>query len=516
MVNKTGIMLQGTSSHVGKSLLATALCRIFYQEGYSTAPFKAQNMALNSMVTPWGEEMGRAQGVQAEAAGTVPDSCMNPILIKPKGDMEAQIIIQGKPRQDMSARDYRENFLPQGKRIIKEAIASLKERYQVLVLEGAGSPAEINLKDGDLVNMATARWSQVPVLLVADIDRGGVFASLVGTLQLLEPWERKLVKGFIINKFRGDVELLKPGLKMLEERTGKPVLGVVPYLHAHGIEEEDSVSLQESDCWGPIDASLKIAVIQLPRLSNFTDLDPLIKLPDTRVFLVKPGKRIGEADAVIIPGSKNTFQDLKYLKEQGYPEEIADLVKRGSYLIGICGGYQMLGEELKDPQGSENGDTGEEDFLVGLGYLPLRTTFSHGKSTHQVEAELEAAEGWLAPLQAAMVEGYEIHAGKVEFTREHPPLLTIIRRSEDRVRIPDGASTAWGKVWGTHLHGIFHNRQLLLAFANALRQSKGKNPLAERDLKDSSRGASYDSLAHQVRSSLDMERLYKIMGLAET
>ena len=511
MTKTTGVMLQGTSSHVGKSILVTALCRIFFQDGYSTAPFKAQNMALNSTVTPEGGEIGRAQGAQAEAAGILPHVSMNPILVKPKKDLQAQVIVRGEPLADMSAVEYREKYLPVAGKVVRDSLKELHRDYQVLVLEGAGSPAEVNLKSGDVVNMRAAFWAGVPVVLVADIDRGGVFASLVGTLELLEPWERELVKGFIINKFRGDLELLKPGLHFLEERTGKPVLGVVPYIHGHGVAQEDSVSLQDRSIWGPEDAPVQLAVLQLPRIANFTDLDPLTTLPDTRIRLVKPGEKIGQADAVIIPGTKNSLADLQYLRQEGYHREIKELAHRGAYIIGICGGYQLLGEELCDPSGSED----SPGVYEGLGLLPCRTTYYPTKNTHRVEAVMQAGEGWMESLQGTNVEGYEIHMGETAIGEGARPLLEITSRSSSQVQIADGTYAAQGKILGTHLHGLFENPRVLLSFSNALRGEKGLTALSKEDIPLFSKEEKYDRLAEQVRECLDMKEIYHIMELTE-
>ncbi len=502
------IMLQGTSSHVGKSILCTALCRIFYQDGFRTVPFKAQNMALNSAVTPDGGEIGRAQAAQAEAAGLSASVYMNPILLKPKQDQEAQVIIMGAPLGDMSARDYRNNFLPQAEPLVLDCINKLKNEYDVLIIEGAGSPAEINLKDRDIVNMKTAELADAPVLLVADIDRGGVFAFLIGTLELLEPAERERVKGFIINKFRGDLSLLQPGLEFLEERTGIPVLGVIPYIHEHGIDEEDSVCLAELQPSGAIDAAIKIVVIQLPRISNFTDFDAFRDLPDTRLEFIREGQIIGDADLVIIPGSKNTILDMRYLQEEGYADEIGIMARQGKFIVGICGGYQMLGEELLDPEGTEAGI----GSLQGLGLLPLVTTYESQKITHQVEAKLLAEQGFWREIGDLYIRGYEIHNGQTRLRDNNAGLLKIQSRSGEKVEILDGAVNREGNVFGTHLHGFFDNAEVMLALINAIRAQKKLNPIDKQDLSLQQKQAKYDHLAEIVRSSLDMEKLYEIMG----
>ena len=509
MAAAKSIMIQGTSSNVGKSMLCTALCRIFYREGYSTSPFKAQNMALNSAVTPEGGEIGRAQAVQAEAAGVSPSVLMNPILLKPKQDMHAQVVVLGRPLADMSAREYRDDYLPEGEKVVIECIKQLKDRYEILIIEGAGSPAEINLKDRDIVNMKTAAIAEAPVLLVADIDRGGVFASLIGTLELLEPEEKKRIKGFIINKFRGDIELLKPGLDFLEARTGLPVLGVVPYIHDHGIEEEDSVSLTERKTAGAKDALIQIAVLQLPRISNFTDINPLYYLPDTRVRFVKKGERIGAADVVIIPGTKNSILDCLYLKEQGYDEEIKSLARQDKYIVGICGGYQMLGEKLLDPYGTEAG----LGTLDALGLLPFITTYGREKTTHLVEAVITSQHGFWRALNGERIKGYEIHMGQTRIEDERGHLLQIRSRSDRAVQVNDGCVNEKGNIFGTHLHGFFDNIPVLLNLVNAVRQEKGLCNLKAEEILIHSRELNYDRVADIVRQALDMEQVYAIMDI---
>ncbi|SHE49339.1 cobyric acid synthase [Desulforamulus putei] len=502
------IMIQGTSSHVGKSLLCAALCRIFKQDGFRVAPFKAQNMALNSYVTLDGGEIGRAQGAQAEAAGVTATVQMNPILLKPKQDLNAQVVVLGKPLADMSARDYRQHFLPRAVSLVKQCLEDLRRQYDVLVIEGAGSPAEVNLKDRDIVNMRTAFLAEAPVLLAADIDRGGVFASLVGTLELLEPWERQKVAGFIINKFRGDLELLRPGLEFLEQRTGIPVLGVVPYLHGHGIEEEDSVSLAGTPK-NPAGAELDIAVIQLPRISNFTDFDLLGRVPGVALRFVGPADALGQPDAVILPGTKNTVADLLYLREKGLDKEIMVLAQRGVPLVGICGGYQMMGKMLYDPLGTEAG----LGNVPGLGLLDIETTFAAAKQTHRCSARITCPElGWCKTERE--IKGYEIHTGQVKLGEGAKPLLHITSRSGIATCLADGAVAEQGQIFGTHLHGLFDNSGLLLDWVNYLRNRKGLSPLTAGQL-PVHRDEKYDRLAETVRRHLDMGTLYKIMGLGE-
>lgn len=502
-------MLQGTSSHVGKSLLCTALCRIFWQEGFRVAPFKAQNMALNSYITLDGGEIGRAQGAQAEAAGVVASVKMNPVLLKPKQDQTAQVVVLGKPLADMSARDYRAKFLPEAVGLVEKCITELRQEYQVLVIEGAGSPAEVNLKDRDIVNMRTAFLAEAPVLLVADIDRGGVFAALVGTLELLEPHERKQVAGFIINKFRGDLSLLKPGLDFLEQRTGKPVLGVIPYLSEHGIEEEDSVALTgrlKNQAAGELD----IAVIQLPRISNFTDFDPLARVPGVALRYVGSEDNLGLPDAVIIPGTKNTLQDLIFLRERGLDQQIKRLADQGVPVVGICGGYQMLGKMLYDPWSSE----ATVGHLPGLGLLDMETTFQREKQTHRCTAKLSASQLSWGRLPHYSVMGYEIHTGEVQLGAGLKPLLEITSRSGKAVSVSDGTVAREGQIIGTHLHGLFDNTAFLLDWINYLRQRKDLPRLTQEQLPPLGQ-EKYDRLAMLVKQHLDMKKLYQIMKLGE-
>lgn len=505
------IMVQGTSSHVGKSLLCTALCRIFSQDGFKTAPFKAQNMALNSAVTWDGGEIGRAQAVQAEAAGATASVYMNPILLKPKQDQEAQLIVLGRSQGDLSAFAYRDQFLSQAEPLVLDCITRLKNEYEVLVIEGAGSPAEINLKDRDIVNMKTAQLADAPVLLAADIDRGGVFAFIIGTLELLEPHERQRIKGFIINQFRGDLRLLQAGLDFLEERTGIPVLGVIPYIHDHGIEEEDSVALAALPSFGAADAAVRIAILQLPTISNFTDFDVLRSLPDTGLRYIKKGETIGEVDLLIIPGCKNTIQDMIYLQTEGYADEIHTLAARGKYIVGICGGYQMLGQKLFDPEGSEASGGSVE----GLGLLPIITTYRQPKTTHQVEADLLPKSNFWVAIDDKRVKGYEIHSGQTELLDQQAALLVIRRRSGVAVEISDGAINQAGNVFGTHLHGFFNNQAFLTALLNELRRSKGLPTLDEKELHLSGQPNKYDRLADIVRAALDMKKIYQMMGIMD-
>ncbi|MBN2910037.1 cobyric acid synthase [Polycladomyces sp. WAk] len=493
------IMLQGTGSDVGKSVLCTAFCRYFFEEGYRVAPFKSQNMALNSAITADGGEIGRAQGVQAEAAGIEPTVHMNPILLKPKGDMVSEVIVQGRRYADMEAGAYRGSVLEKAWSAVRQSLSILAEAYEVLVIEGAGSPAEINLKDRDIANMRVAKLADAPVILVGDIERGGVFASLVGTLELLDPDERARVKGFIINKFRGKRELLDSGIEWLERRTGIPVLGVVPYLET-GVDPEDSLSLESLRLKMPVSREfVDIAVIRLPRISNFTDFLPLADAPDVRLRYVRSAKELGEPDAVILPGTKNTVEDLAWLHASGLAEAIQCLRNQGAEIVGICGGYQMLGLSLHDPDGTES----RPGVHPGLGMLDIRTHFIPDKRT--VRTSGETLINWA---RGIIVSGYEIHLGRTERGADAGPVL---QWSDGRL---DGAVSTDGSVWGTYLHGLFDNGAFTHAWINRLRGKKGLPPRSEEHLgRPEDRDAIYARLAGWIREYVDMERVKQIMGL---
>ncbi|WP_397376108.1 cobyric acid synthase [Paenibacillus terricola] len=502
------IMLQGTASDVGKSLLATALCRIFKQDGRKVAPFKSQNMSLNSYVTPDGREIGRAQGMQADACGIAATTDMNPILLKPTKDMASQVVVHGKPLMDMAARDYREHYLPKAGAIVREALARLRDDNDIVVIEGAGSPAEVNLKDRDIVNMRLAGWADAPVLLVADIDRGGVFAAIVGTMEILEPEERDRVKGIIINKFRGDVSLLTPGLDWLEQRIGKPVLGVVPYLGGLQLEDEDGASLDARGYRTRAASSdeLDIAVIRLPRISNFTDFDPLQHEPGVVLRYVRHAREWGEPDIVIIPGSKNTVEDLLFLRESGLEALLLKHIREGGRAVGICGGYQMMGQRLLDPDGVES----NVPELAGLCLFPMETVFAKEKTTERVTGTFGAGLN-----EATTVEGYEIHMGRTTFT---DPVMQPFRIRSSRLNEEstsyhlDGAISYDGLLWGTYIHHIFHNDQFRHNWLNEARHSKGL-PLSEEVTPFGSlREMSFDRLADHVRKHIDMAAIYEIMN----
>jgi len=506
------IMLMGTSSHVGKSILATALCRIFYQAGRRVVPFKAQNMALNSYVTKDGGEMGRAQVAQAEAAGLAPMVDMNPVLLKPTGNSCSQVIVDGKPIGNMSAREYHK-----GKSVhlfghVTAALTRLQQQFDTIVIEGAGSPAEINLKEDDIVNMRVAKYLQAPVLLIADIDRGGSLAALVGTLELLDEEERALVKGLVINKFRGDVTLMTPAVDFLEQKTGKPVLGIVPYLEHLGIDDEDSVSLEEKEHEAERQKQtkeLRLAVVETPKISNFTDFDALADEPDAEVLYVRDAEELLAAapDVILLPGSKNTTEDLLHVRESGLAQAIRQLVDGGTPLVGICGGYQMLGEEIADPHHTES----SHDVVKGLGYLPMKTVFAEEKRTVQVAADCPGMEFYDGVLMGKGLSGYEIHMGRTEFTApvRHPFHLT--RQGENAVNIWDGALSEDGRIFGTYLHGVFDHDGFRRQFLNVLRLHKGLRPLPVQRNRHLEKERAYDRLAETVRKSLDMEKLAAIM-----
>ena len=484
-------MIQGTMSNAGKSLLAAGLCRIFKQDGYRVAPFKSQNMALNSYITSEGLEMGRAQVVQAQAAGCEPSVDMNPILLKPSSDVGSQVIVRGIPIGTMPAKEYfkyKKQLIPE----IKKAFQHLSEQYDIIVIEGAGSPAEINLKSEDIVNMGLAEMVDAPVLLVGDIDRGGVFAQLYGTVELLEEKERRRIKGLVINKFRGDVEILRPGLSMLEEKTHLPVVGVVPYLKVD-IEDEDSLSqrLEMRDGKKPLDA----AIIRLPHLSNFTDFMPLEQHPLLGVRYVSNAHELGAPDLILLPGTKNTVDDLLWLRQCGLETALLKLAAKGTPVLGVCGGYQMLGQTLDDPTGSESG---RQQTLRGLGLLPTRTVFSEQKRRAQVKATVAA------PFAGAELEGYEIHTGVTE------------AEGEPFAHYPDGGreGCVQGNVFGTYLHGLFDTGTLTEALAGWLCRRKGIDPSdAALIPMEEYRRQQFDILADGVRGALDMDAVYAAMGM---
>jgi adenosylcobyric acid synthase len=501
MIMAKVLMVQGTASSVGKSIMVAALCRIFRQDGYKVAPFKAQNMALNSFVTKEGGEIGRAQAVQAEAAGIEPSIHMNPVLIKPESDARAQVIVLGKVARNLDAADYYRHT-PNLLKIIEDSLNILRANYEIVVIEGAGSPAEINFRDREIVNMRVALMAKAPVLLVGDIDRGGVFASMVGTLQLLTRAERALVKGLIINKFRGDIELLKPGLEMLEKRAKKPVLGVIPYFHGISIAQEDSVYLDERPV--PLNkGSLQVAVIHLPHLSNYDDFDPLEE-QGCAVHYVSQPFEFGNPDLIILPGTKTTIADLNYLRQVGLAQAIIQQVKSGTPVMGICGGYQLLGRSIADPERIES----QEVYAEGLGLLDIETVFSCTKTTTQVKARVVGDTGLLQGMKGIEVTGYEIHMGQTG-SQGCSAAFKIVETPGAEKDYFDGVTSSDGLMLGTYIHGLFHNADFTRAFLSRLRQLRGLPAVSTTAL---NKEEHYDKLADIVRENLDMHVIYKIMS----
>jgi adenosylcobyric acid synthase len=452
------LMIQGTASHVGKSLLTAAACRLFARRGWRVAPFKAQNMSNNAAVCPDGAEIGRAQALQALAAGVPPAADMNPVLLKPEADARSQVVVRGRPWARLAARDYHERKQHLWE-VITDSLDHLRSDYELVVIEGAGSPVELNLKPADVVNMAVARYARSPVLLVGNVDVGGIFAQLLGTLALLEPDERRLVRGLIVNRFRGDPTLFTDGVRMLEERGGVPVLGVVPYLPRLGLPDEDGVSVEQDR--GRAGGAVDVAVIRLPRVANFDDFDPLRLEPGVTVRYVDSPANLGRPHAVILPGTKSTVADLLWLRETGLADAIRTLAANGTPVVGICGGYQMLGRVVHDPESVE----ADEREMPGLGLLDVETTFHPAKATHQVRAAVLGGPGWFAGLAGHAVTGYEIHAGR---TTTPAPWLRITDRGGESCGVPDGAASADGRVWGCYLHGLFADGLLRRAWLAAV------------------------------------------------
>ena len=510
-MNNCCIMLQGTGSHVGKSVLVAALCRIFLQDSYKVAPFKSQNMALNSYVTRDGGEMGRAQVVQAEAAGLAPDVIMNPVLLKPTGQATSQVIVLGKPVGNLSAKEYHEKYNMTVLGVVEDSLNKLKSEYEIIVIEGAGSPAEVNLQATEIVNMRIARMADCPVLLVADIDKGGALASVVGTLELLDPADRARVAGVIINKFRGDVNLFYPAVDFLEHKTGIPVLGIVPYFQGFRVQEEDTIPEDTLKAGELSENKIDIVVVNLPHISNFTDFDPLEDEPDVHLRYVGKASKLGNPDMIIIPGSKNTIHDLAYLEKSGFAGLIRAQEKRGIPVVGICGGFQILGRELHDPQHTES----DIDSMKGLGLLNIVTTFEPDKITTQVEAEIIGEGPLLSGVKGQSVTGYEIHMGRSELGEGVEPAFRIFERSTRAVDVLDGAISSDGRVFGTYIHGIFDNDVFRRHIINSIREHKGWGALVESDIITvrEQRDKDFNKLADVVRNSLDMDKLYKIMNL---
>ncbi len=501
------IMIQGTMSNAGKSLVVAGLCRIFKQDGYKVAPFKSQNMALNSYITKEGLEMGRAQVVQAEACGIEPSVLMNPILLKPTTDVGSQVIINGEVKCNMTAREYykhKKELIP----VVREAYDKLASQVDIVVIEGAGSPAEVNLRDDDIVNMGMAELADAPVLLIGDIDRGGVFAQLYGTIELLESNEKERIKGLIINKFRGDKTILDTGLDILKDRTGKDVLGVIPYMDIV-IDDEDSLSEQLSasniygngsrSCTGERPSVVDVVVIRLPRISNFTDFTSLAMENGVSVRYVSRVSEIGEPDLIIIPGTKSTIRDMEWLRATGLEAKIRQRHAAGTLILGICGGYQMLGESIRDEYGVETREGAE---IPGFGFLPLKTSFERDKTRTQLTETLSGLGGVYEPLNGQTVKGYEIHMGQ-----------TLERDGGESLQMYSS-----GNVLGTYIHGFFDDDGLREAFINVVCKERGKNreeapsEVSLQEFKESQ----YDKLALVLRDSLDISGIYSIMGIKKS
>jgi len=497
MTGKVLVVL-GTSSSVGKSLLVTGLCHLFARRGVKVTPFKAQNMSNNAAVCPDGSEIGRAQATQAYASGLEPHVDMNPVLIKPEADSRSQVVVMGRAWQTLDAREYypKKDFLWKQ---VTGALDRLREQYELVIIEGAGSAAELNLREGDIVNMAVARYAKAPVLLAGDIDRGGIFAQLIGTTWLVELEERALIKGFIVNKFRGDISLFEDGVRILEEKSDIPVLGVVPYLHNLFIPEEDAVALEIPFAKPvPTAEAIEIVVIHLPRIANFDDFDPLASEPGVRVRYVDTPDQVGNPAAIIIPGTKSTINDLDWLRSQGFEDVIQKHAQNGGAVVGICGGYQMLGDVIHDPQHVES----KLENAPGLGLLPIGTVFAGDKATHQAKAQIQNGSGWLANLDGQIVTGYEIHMGRTE---SKGSWLEITERNDQAVQVPDGATSEDGKIWGCYVHGLFANENLRRAWLEDLGWSEDK--ASEKD----PFAASLTRLADTLESTLDMNLLEKIV-----
>lgn len=484
-------MVQGTMSNVGKSVIAAGLCRIFHQDGYKVAPFKSQNMALNSYVTKDGLEMGRAQVMQAEAAGVEPSVQMNPILLKPTSDVGSQVIINGVSIGNLSAREYfkrKKEFLPD----IEKAMKKLEEEYDIIVIEGAGSPAEINLKADDIVNMGLAKLLHAPVLLVGDIDRGGVFAQLYGTTELLEADEKALIKGLIINKFRGDKSILDPGIVMIEEKCKIPVVGVTPYMYLD-LEDEDSLSERFEKDMAP--ARIDLAVIRLPHISNFTDFNIFETIPEVSVRYIDSVSKLGLPDLIFLPGTKNTLDDLIWLRESGLEAALKKYVAREGILFGICGGYQMLGTKVTDVVNAEGN---QMHTIAGLEFLEGETTFELEKVLTQVTGEVGKLSGPLTDLSGLSYEGYEIHMGRTDSIKEQRAIVQGER---------------YQNVYGTYIHGIFDAEGMASAVVDGIAKRKGislsdQPRMSYQDYKE----IQYDKLADGLRASIDMDVIYQILN----
>ena len=494
------LMLQGSMSSVGKSLLVAGLCRLYARRGYHVAPFKAQNMSNNAAVCMDGAEIGRSQYTQALACGIDSQAAMNPVLLKPEADSDSQVIVMGKPYATLPAREYYKHKNSLWK-VITGALDTLREAHDLVIMEGAGSPVELNLKSGDMVNMAIAKYAKAPVLLIGDIDRGGVFSQLLGTLWLLDDEERQLVQGLLINKFRGDISLFSDGRQMLQERSGVPVLGVIPHIH-HTIPEEDAVSIEAQNTLPKMAQTIDIAIIRFPRIANFDDFDPLVGEMGVGIRYIDSPEELQGASAIILPGTKSTLADMAWLRSQGLDQAIRQFALDGGVVVGICGGYQMLGQKINDPEHVES-TRSEAD---GLGLLEIETTFEADKSTYQIHAEIHTSAGWMADMDNDPISGYEIHMGETHLLHgDH--WLTITQRGDTNTRIPDGAVSKDGKVWGCYIHGIFQNDSFRRAWLRSLCWEVAF-PETTPSLE-----ASFDHLADVLETAIDMDRLDAIIGL---
>jgi adenosylcobyric acid synthase len=514
------IMILGTSSHVGKSLLTAALCRIFARQGYRVAPFKSQNMSLNSAATVEGLEIGRAQALQAEAAGVAASVHMNPILIKPSGESSSQVVVRGKIWGRVTAADYHERRVEELMPIVRESYEILAAEYEVIILEGAGSPAEINLKQHDIANMRMAEMANAACLLVGDIDRGGVFASVLGTLELLEVDERDRVRGFAINKFRGDADLLAPGIRMMEERVHKPCIGIVPYLHPLRLEEEDSLGLPTTTqtAWATdslldrsFDRPLRIAVITLPSFSNFTDFDSLGGEPAVSLLFSQRREVVSQADVVILPGTKQTVDDLLWMREHGLDSAVQHFAATG-LVVGICGGMQMLGESIADPSAMEH-----EGSAAGLGLLPIRTVMQTEKVTRNATGNVIAPILFNQPVEDNHLSGYEIHVGQTIYqtgAKRFANLSTDDGSNRSKSCDEDGCISANTRIFGTYLHGLFDDDRFRHQFIRAARAFHELTSPVEMKLWRQLREDSLDGLALQVSKALDMEAIFRWVGLS--
>ncbi len=498
-MNARALMVLGTASHVGKSLITAGLGRIFADEGVRVAPFKAQNMSLNSAATPDGREIGRAQALQAEACRVAPCAEMNPVLIKPSSEIASQIVLLGRVWGQVTASDYHQRRVEELFPSVLESYRKLAGQYDLMLLEGAGSPAEINLREHDIVNMRMAHAANAACLLVGDIDRGGVFAALLGTVELLEPGDRARIRGFVINKFRGDAALLRPGIETMERRLGIPCAGVVPFLRGVGLEEEDSVAMETrrdpDRVWRFAETTgrpLRVGVVALPHMANFTDFDALAMEPSVALaFLEDPG-RLSDADVLILPGSKQTLDDLAWLRTRGFAEGLAAY---SGLLIGICGGFQMLGLSIEDPSGVES--AGAPRTMAGFGILPVRTVMRGDKTVRRATgiARLEDAPAF---------SGYEIHMGETIYENAALPFAEIVREGE-RQPVADGAMALSGRSWGTYVHGIFDDDAFRHRFVDAARASRGLTAASDHVYATAERQARIDRWADHLRQSLDMD-----------